>query len=232
MKRHLPSLTTWTMLLAFAWTMSHAATAAVSHLQVRITTGAEELTAGSVVELRIYESGKSVRSLPLTHGESWPRDSTRVVPLTLSEPLDPRAVARIALYYRAASPLSPPWEVVAAEVDLDSGRAPPERLLNATLAGVITQRGELATEERDASSMRCATDADCDDHRACNGHERCAPRSRDADPRGCVKGLPLVCPVNQACSEDRGCHGPEAPAAPAAAGAPPGAAAAPVSPSP
>ena len=229
MMRRLLSLTIWTMLLTFAWTASHAAGAAASHLQVRITTGAEELAAGSVVELRIYESGKSVRRLPLTHGESWSRDSTRVIPLTLIEALDPRDVARFALYYRAASPLSPPWEVVAAEVDVESGHAAPERLLNATLAGVIAQRGELATEERDAGSMRCATDADCDDHRKCNGHERCAPQSREADARGCVKGLPLACPVNQVCSEDRGCHGPDIPTT---APTTPGAAAPPVTPSP
>ena len=224
MTRPLPSLTIWTMLLALAWTTLPAAAPTVSHLQVRITTGAAELTAGSVVELRIYESGRSVRRFPLTHGESWPRDSTRVIPLTLSEGLDPRAVARIALYFRAAGPASPPWEIGAAEVDVEPDNAPPERLLNATLSGVIAQRGELTTEERDASAMRCASDADCDDHRSCNGRERCAPRNRAADSRGCVKGLPLVCPVNQVCSEDRGCHGLD--------NAVTGPAAAPVGPSP
>jgi hypothetical protein len=213
-KRRLTSLIVCTVLLACTWSVSHAAAAlSLSHLQVRIVTGTEELTAGSVVELRIYEAGKSVRRLPLTHGESWPRESTRLIPLTLVEPLDPRAVVRFALYYRSASPLGPPWEVVAADVDLAPDRGPPERLLNATLSGVITQRGELATAERDATSMICTTDAECDDHRNCNGHERCAPQSRDADARGCVKGLPVVCPVNQVCSEDAGCRGPAAPPA-------------------
>jgi hypothetical protein len=197
------------MLLALAWTLSPGAPAAVSRLQVHITTGANELAAGSSVELRIYEAGKAVRRLALTHGESWPRETTRIIPVALADGLDPRTVSRFSLYYRAASPLSPPWEVVAAEVDIESGQAPPERLLNATLTGVINQRGELATEERDPSSMRCATDADCDDRRNCNGRERCAPGSREADSRGCVKGLPLVCPVNQVCTEDRGCRGPD-----------------------
>src|SRR5580658_3709454 len=64
--------------------------ASISHIQVRIVTGAADLTAGSRVELRIYEAGKAVRRLPLVQGDSWPRNSTRVIPLTLSEPMDPR----------------------------------------------------------------------------------------------------------------------------------------------
>jgi len=200
-------LTNLAVLLTLTAAFSPAASAAEAHLQVHITTGANELTAGSTVELRIYEAGKAVRRLALTHGESWPRDTLRIIPLTLAEGLDPRTVSRFSLYYRAASPLSPPWEVVAAEVDVDSAHSASQRLLNATLTGVINQRGELATEERDPSSMRCSTDADCDDHRNCNGHERCSPGSREADSRGCVKGLPLVCPVNQVCTEDHGCRG-------------------------
>lgn len=201
------SLTNLAMLFSLAGTFPPGASAAETHLQVLVTTGANELTAGSSVELRIYEAGKPVRHLPLTHGESWPRDTQRIIPLTLADGLDPRTVSRFSLYYRAASPLSPPWEVVTAEVDVDSGHEPPQRLLNATLTGVINQRGELATEERDPSAMRCSSDADCDDHRNCNGHERCLPASREADSRGCVKGLPLVCPVNQVCTEDHGCRG-------------------------
>ena len=84
---------------------------------------------------------------------------------------------RFSLYYRAASPLAPPWEVVAADVDLSAGRGPPQLLLNTTLSGEIERQGELATLERDASTMTCVTDADCDDRRSCNGHERCAPRT-------------------------------------------------------
>jgi hypothetical protein len=215
----------WPVLIAFALALSNAAAAAaapVTHIQVRIVTGAEELTAGSVLELRIYEAGKGVRRLPLTHGEAWPRDSTRVIPLTLTEALDPRTVLRFGLYYRAASPLAPAWEVVAADVDLVPGRGSPERLLNATLSGVIARQGELATEEREARSMICATDADCDDHLNCNGHERCAPRSAGADARGCVKGWPVACPVNQVCTEGRGCRGPDTAAPPERAAPPEG----------
>lgn len=186
------------------------AAAPVSRLQVRVVTGAVDFSAGSVLELRIYEPGKPVRHLALAHGEAWPRDSTRVIPLTLPGPLDPRAVSRFALYYRAASPLTPPWEVITADVELSPGGAQPARLLNATLSGSIAREGELATEDRDSRSMTCASDADCDDHRSCNGHERCAPRSPGADARGCVKGQPLVCPVNEVCSEGRGCVGPAA----------------------
>jgi hypothetical protein len=207
----------WLLLLAFALVDSRAFAATVTHIQVRVVTGADELTAGSLLELRIYEAGKAARHLPLTHGEAWPRDSTRIIPLALAEPLDPRAVLRFGLYYRAASPLAPPWEVVTAEVQLSSGGAAPERLLNATLTGVIERQGELATEERDPRTMACFSDADCDDHRSCNGRERCAPRSAGADARGCVKGLPVVCPVNQVCTEDHGCRGVETavPATPA-----------------
>jgi hypothetical protein len=179
----------------------------VKHLQVRVVTGAEELTEGSLVELRVYEAGRVMRSFQLTHGAAWPRDSTLVIPVTLVEPLDPRNVLRVALYYRAASPLSPPWEVVSADVELADGNAAHLRLLNATLSGVIEQQGELASEDRDSASLMCATDADCDDHKACNGRERCAPHTRGADARGCVKGPPLVCPVNQVCAEGRGCVG-------------------------
>jgi hypothetical protein len=179
----------------------------VNHIQVRIVTGFTDLSAGSYLELRIYEAGKQVRRLPLTHGEAWPRDSTRVIPLTLSEALDPRSVQRFSLYYRAASPLAPPWEVVAADVDLSAGREPQQLLLNATLSGEIAKQGELATVDREANAMVCTTDSDCDDHKACNGKERCAPGTQGADARGCVSGSPMVCPVNQICTEGRGCVG-------------------------
>lgn len=180
----------------------------ISHIQVRIVTGAQDLSAGSYLELRIYEAGKAVRRLPLAHGESWPRDSTHVIPLTLTDALDPRTVVRFGLYYRAASPLAPAWEIAAAAVELP-GRMPPERLLGATLSGVIAKQGELASEERDVGALICASDADCDDGHACNGLERCAPRAAGADARGCVKGTPVVCPVNQVCTEGRGCLGTE-----------------------
>ena len=208
------------LLLASCLIFAQGFAAPITHVQVRIVTGGEEFTAGSQLELRIYEAGKNVRHVALTHGESWPRDSTRVIPLVLPEGVDPRSVVRFGLYYRAASPLTPPLEVLAAEVDLPAGGATPERLLNATRSGVIAHQGELATEERDAGSMTCATDADCDDHRNCNGHERCAPRNVAADARGCVKGMPVVCPVNQVCTENHGCRGlAAAPAGAASAGA-------------
>jgi hypothetical protein len=192
------------LLMTLVAVTSHAVP--VSRIQVRIVTGMRELSAGSYVELRIYEAGKEVRRLPLTHGEAWPRDSTRVIPLVLSEALDPRAVLRFSLYYRAASPLAPPWEVVAADVNLSEGHEP-QLLLNTTLSGEIARQGELASVDRDASSVACMTDADCDDHKTCNGQERCAPHASGADARGCVSGSPVVCPVNQVCVEGRGCLG-------------------------
>jgi hypothetical protein len=197
----------WPILIALLYGAAAAAAQPVTHLQVRIVTGATELTAGSVVELRLYEVGRAVRRLPLTHGESWPADSTRLIPLTLTDPLDPRTVLRFGLYYRAASPLSPDWEVVDAEVDVAPDRDTPQRLLNITLSGVLSHQGELATEERATSALMCSSDADCDNHRNCDGHERCAPHTPNADARGCVKGLPVVCPVNQVCSEEHGCRG-------------------------
>jgi hypothetical protein len=203
----MPFVTKWPVVLLLS--LCGAATQAmpVNHIQVRIVTGLTDLSAGSYLELRIYETGKQVRRLPLTHGEAWPRDSTRVIPLSLSEALDPRTVHRFSLYYRAASPLAPPWEVVAADVDLSAGSEPQQLLLNATLSGQIARQGELASMDRDASAMVCMTDSDCDDHKTCNGQERCAPNTPGADARGCVSGSPLVCPVNQVCSEGRGCVG-------------------------
>jgi hypothetical protein len=97
--------------------------------------------------------------------------------------------------------------VVAADVDLSAGRDPQQLLLNATLSGEIAGQGELATMDRDASTMVCMADADCDDHNSCNGRERCAPHTAGADARGCVSGSPMVCPVNQICAEGRGCVG-------------------------
>ncbi len=193
------------MLLTLVVAVSRAVP--VSNVQVRVVTGANELTAGSYVELRIYEAGKAVRRYPLTHGEAWAADSTRVIPLTMNETLDARNVLRFSLYYRAASPLSPPWQVVAADVDLSAGHEPPLRLLDTTLSGEIARQGELATLDRDTSTIACMSDADCDDAKSCNGKERCAPRTPGADARGCVSGRPVVCPVNQICTEGRGCVG-------------------------
>jgi hypothetical protein len=184
-----------------------AATLPVSRLEVRVVTGGAELSAGSDLELRIYEAGKSVRRLPLVHGEAWLPSSTHLIPVKLNVVLDPRDVTRFALYYRAGSPLAPAWEVVSADVELPGGLDAPQRLLDTTLSGVIAKQGELASVERDQASMICGSDADCDDHRTCNGKEHCAPHAADADARGCVKGSPVVCPVNQVCGEGVGCHG-------------------------
>jgi hypothetical protein len=204
-KLHLPALV-WPILL-LALGAASAEAVPVSHLQVRIVTGSDDLSPGSSLELRIYEAGKSVRRLPLVHGESWPHDSTHIIPVKLSEPLDPRNVVRFSLYYRSASPSAPELEIVAANVELPGAKGPPELLLDATVSGVIPRQGELATTDRDQAAIACRSDSDCDDRRTCNGQERCAPHAPDADARGCVKGTPVVCPVNQVCSEGVGCRG-------------------------
>ena len=183
------------------------AAAPVRQLEVRIVIGAEELTTGSELELRIYETGKEVRRLPLPHGDAWLPDSTHLIPVRLSESLEPRNVRRFALYYRPGSPLSPAFEIISADVELPSSSGEPQRLLGMTLSGVIARQGELATEDREQSAGQCLSDADCDDKRACNGRERCEPHSHEADARGCVRGMPVVCPVNQVCGEGIGCHG-------------------------
>jgi hypothetical protein len=200
----------WALGAATAASTANAAGAAAtstSRLEVRVVTGAQELSAGGSLELRIYEGAKGARHLPLTHGEAWPRDSTHIIPVKLSEPLDPRNVVRFSLYYRSASPLTPDLDIVAADVELPSSAGAPELLLGATLSGVVGRQGELATMDRDQSALACRSDADCDDKRSCNGQERCAPHSPGADARGCVKGTPVACPVNQVCSEGVGCRG-------------------------
>ena len=209
MKLQLP-LSVWPMLLACALCAKAAEAVPVSRLEVRVVTGAAELSAGSDLELRIYEAGKNVRRLPLVHGEAWLPSSTHLIPVKLNDALDPRNVQRFAIYYRAGNPVAPAWEIVSADVEIPSGRDAPQRLLDATLSGVIAKQGELATVEREQAAMVCSSDADCDDHRTCNGKERCAPRSPGADARGCVKGSPVVCPVNEVCGEGVGCHGPSA----------------------
>jgi hypothetical protein len=202
-----PLILNWMLVLLLTLVAAVSRAVPVSHLQVRVVTGPTELTPGSYVELRIYEAGKGVHRYPLTHGEAWARDSTRVIPLTLSDALDPRNVVRFSLFYRAASPLSPPWQVVAADVNLSAGREPAQLLLGTTLSGEIARQGELATLERDASTISCMSDSDCDDSKTCNGQERCAPHAAGADARGCLSGRPVVCPVNQVCTEGRGCVG-------------------------
>jgi hypothetical protein len=206
-KSHLATTSLWPILLLWALCTANVRAVPVTRLEVRVVTGADELSAGSSLELRIYEAGKSVRRLPLVHGEAWPRDSTHIIPVKMSEPLDPRDVVRFSLYYRSASPSAPELEIVAADVELPSTKEPPEKLLDATLSGVIARQSELATMDRDQTALTCTSDSDCDDKRTCNGQERCAPRASGADARGCVKGTPVACPVNQVCGEGGGCRG-------------------------
>ncbi len=167
--------------------------APVSQVELRIVIGAEELTSGSDLELRIYEANGIVRRLPVSHAEPWLPDSTHLIPLKLSEGLEPRNVSRFAIYYRPGSALSAPFEIIAAAVELPSSSGEPQRLLGITLSGVIAHQGELATEDRSQAAVTCLTDADCDDGRTCNGRERCAPHSAGADARGCVRGTPVAC---------------------------------------
>ncbi len=186
----------------------------ISHVTVRIVTGAQPLPPTSDLELRIYEVGGRVRRLLLAHPEIWGPDSTRLIPVALSEPLDPRAVMRYGIYYRAALAESPPWEITDADVELPSAGNAPVRLLDTSVSGVIARQGELSSFERSPGSLVCISDSDCDDHRSCNGLERCAPQTAGADARGCIKGKPLVCPVNQVCTEQRGCMGTDSLAKP------------------
>jgi len=186
-----------------------ALTAPISQVTVRIVTGSQPLAPTSDLELRIYEVGGRVRRLPIAHGEIWGPESTRLVSVALGEPLDPRVVVRYAIYFRSAIPESPALEITDADVELPSAGEVPMRLLDTSVSGVIARQGELSSFERSPGSMVCVTDGDCDDHRSCNGLERCAPQAAGADARGCVKGKPLVCPVNQVCTEQRGCMGTE-----------------------
>src|SRR5258707_3918767 len=139
MKLQLP-LSVWPVLLACALCATAAQALPVPGLEVRVVPGAAELSAGSNLELRIYEAGKSVRRLPLVHGEAWLPSSTHLIPVKLNDALDPRNVQRFALYYRAGSPLAPAWEVVSADVEVRSVQEAPQRLLNATLSGVIAKQ--------------------------------------------------------------------------------------------
>lgn len=199
---------------------------AVHRLLVRIVTGTEGAPAGAYVELRLREAGRPERRLPLEGDAPWPAGSTRTFPVMLSEPLDPDAVARFSIYYRApAHAASTSWEIASADVYTLSAEGH-ERPLAATIQGLIRREGEIASAERAASSLMCVMDADCDDGRACNGRERCDPGARNANARGCVAGSPVICPTNQVCMERVGCRGlgtgetPNAPIA-MASGAPP-----------
>ena len=178
----------------------------VSTLDVTVTAGATDLPAGAALELKIYEQGPVARSLPLTHGESWPAGATRVMRVALDRPLDPRRVRRFSLAYRTARGGIAAWEVESAHVEWQAN-GERQRLLAANLTGVVAVDRELASAELMDSQMLCATDADCDNGRTCDGVERCEPASRHADARGCVSGRPVICPINQVCVEHVGCRG-------------------------
>ena len=193
--------------VGFALGASALGAAAVDRLEVRIVTGSLGAPAGGYVELRLHGAGRAERRLSLAGDAPWPAGSTRTISVPLADPLDPDAVTRFGIYYRAASGASrSAWEIASADVfALSADRR--ERPLGATIHGVIPREGEIASLEAGASPLACRTDADCDDGRVCNGRERCDPGARNANARGCVAGSPLVCPTNQVCMEGRGCHG-------------------------
>ena len=199
------------VLSALSLFASSVMAAPVRQVELRIVIGAEQLTAGSDLELRIYETNGVMIRLPVMHEESWLPDSTHLIPLKFDEVLEPRNVQRFSIYYRPSSAVAAPFEIIAADVELPSNTGESQKLLGMTLSGVIPRQGELSTEDRGQAGAVCTTDADCDDRRACNGKERCSPHSRGADARGCVSGTPVVCPVNQVCGEGIGCHGLKAP---------------------
>jgi hypothetical protein len=183
------------------------AVANVTRLEVRVVTGADGAGPGGYAELRVRELGKPERRIPLARGDAWPAGSTRVVPVTLPEPIDADAVARVGIYYRAPNAATPDsWEIASADVYALRG-AERVRLGGAPIQGVVLREGELASAERAASSLTCVTDSDCSDGRMCNGAEICTPGARSADVRGCVRAAPMTCPVNQACVEGQGCRG-------------------------
>jgi hypothetical protein len=182
----------------------------VHRLMVRVATGSEGAPAGAYVELRVVELGHAERRLPLAAGAPWPAGSTRTVPVTLSEPLDPDAVARFSVYYRSpANAAAASWEIANASVYALAADGH-EQSLGAPIQGLIRREGEIASAERAVSSLSCITDADCDDGRMCNGRERCDPGHRGANARGCVAGVPVSCPTNQVCMERLGCRGMDA----------------------
>ena len=180
---------------------------AVQRLLVRIVTGTEGAPAGAYVELRIREAGHPDRRLPLAGDAPWPPGSTRTIPVSLGEPLDPDAVARVSIYYRGpANAASASWEIASADVYAMAADGH-EKPVATAIQGLIRREGEIASSERAASSLMCVTDADCDDGRACNGRERCDPSASNASARGCVPGSPVICPRNQVCMERIGCRG-------------------------
>ena len=197
----------WLVATLFVATVACAADGAlVSALDVSVTSGPAELPRGAVLELKIYEQGPVARTLVLTHGEAWPAAATRVIRVTLDRPLDPRRVRRFSLAYRAPRNGLTAWEVESAQVEWEAN-GERQRLLAASLAGVVAVDRELSSADVQDHQLLCATDADCDNGRTCDGVERCEPHNRRADARGCVSGRPVTCPINQVCVEHVGCRG-------------------------
>src|ERR1700761_9547804 len=97
-----------------------AMAAPVRQVELRIVIGAEQLSSGSDLELRIYETNGIVRRLPVMHAEPWLPDSTHLIPLKLDNALEPRNVQRFSIYYRPSSALAAPFEIIAADVELPS----------------------------------------------------------------------------------------------------------------
>src|SRR5258706_14151425 len=84
-KLHLPTTSVWPIGLLWSLAAASAEAVPVSRLEARVVTGAAELSAGRSLELRIYGAGKSVRRLPLVHGQAWPGDSTDILPVKASD---------------------------------------------------------------------------------------------------------------------------------------------------
>lgn len=191
---------------ALAAGAAHAA-ATVTRLEVRIATGADGVATPGLVELRLREVGKPERHVPIARGDVWPAGSTRVVPVTLPEPIDADAIVRVGIFYRASNASQPDaWEIAGADVVALRG-AERVRLNGASIRGLVPREGELASAERSVSALTCVVDSDCSDGRSCNGTEKCSPGTRGADARGCLRGTPVSCPINQACIEGQGCRG-------------------------
>ena len=64
---------------------------------------------------------------------------------------------------------------------------------------------ECTVDECDEQANTCVHQPShefCLDEDLCNGEERCAPADGDADDRGCILGLPLICDDGDNCTDD------------------------------
>ena len=206
MKLQLP-MSVWPMLLACALCVRRPSRTRISPRSARRHRRARNSAPAANWSCGFTRRARTSDACHWSHGEAWLPDSTHLIPVKLNEALDPRNVVRFALYYRAGSPLAPAWEVVSADVELPSGHEASAAPARRDLVGRDREARRTRVGGARSGTMACSSDADCDDHRACNGKERCAPHTPGADARGCVKGTPVVCPVNQVCGEGVGCHG-------------------------